>query len=68
MLEIYLDREAGSFAKRFRQTSGELHAAVGAVGSQVDQISAASDEKVAGIGRAGMDAEQGIRACWMGLN
>jgi hypothetical protein len=48
MLRIYLDREAGSFAKRFRQTSEELHAAVGAVGSQVDQISAAIDEKIAG--------------------
>jgi hypothetical protein len=38
LLRIYLDREAGSFAERFRQTSTELQLAVGAVGSQVDQI------------------------------
>ncbi|WP_235734467.1 AlbA family DNA-binding domain-containing protein [Nocardioides alcanivorans] len=38
LLRIYLDREAGSFATRFRQTSAELQLAVGAVGSQVDQI------------------------------
>ncbi|WP_131105711.1 AlbA family DNA-binding domain-containing protein [Ornithinimicrobium sufpigmenti] len=47
LLRIYLDREAGSFAVRFRQTSSELQSAVGAVGSQVDQIAEGIEEKIA---------------------
>ena len=47
LLRIYLDREAGSFAVRFRQTSEELQSAVGAVGSQVDQIAEAIEKHVA---------------------
>lgn len=47
LLRIYLDREAGSFAERFRQAGMELNAAVGAVGSQVDQIAEAIDERIA---------------------
>lgn len=41
LLRIYLDREAGSFAQRFRHASETLHEAVGGVGSQVDGISRA---------------------------
>lgn len=47
LLRIYLDREAGSFALRFRQTSHELQSAVGAVGSQIDQIAEAIDQRIA---------------------
>ena len=47
LLRIYLDREAGSFAVRFRQTSEELQSAVGAVGSQVDQIAKAIENSIA---------------------
>lgn len=47
LLRIYLDREAGSFAVRFRQTSQELQSAVGAVGSQVDQIAEAIEKRIA---------------------
>ncbi|WP_431890789.1 AlbA family DNA-binding domain-containing protein [Cellulosimicrobium funkei] len=47
LLRIYLDREAGSFAERFRQAGVELRAAVGAVGSQVDQIAGAIDQRIA---------------------
>lgn len=47
LLRIYLDREAGSFAARFRQTSEELQAAVGAVGSQVDQIAEGIEKHIA---------------------
>lgn len=47
LLRIYLDREGGSFAARFRQASEELQAAVGAVGSQVDQIAAGIEKQIA---------------------
>ncbi len=47
LLRIYLDREAGSFAARFRQTSDELQAAVGTVGTQVDQIAQAINVSIA---------------------
>lgn len=47
LLRIYLDREAGSFAARFRQTNEELRTAVGAVGTQVDQIADAIDVRIA---------------------
>ncbi|NHI20603.1 hypothetical protein H9L10_07625 [Phycicoccus endophyticus] len=47
LLSIYLDREAGSFAVRFRQTSEELQSAVGAVGNQVDQIAEAIEKNIA---------------------
>jgi|SRR5690625_78570 len=47
LLRIYLDREAGSFAMRFRQVSEELRSAVGAVGSQVDQIADGIEKNVA---------------------
>lgn len=47
LLRIYLDREAGSFAARFRQTSEELRKAVGAVGSQVDQIAEGIENHIA---------------------
>lgn len=38
LLRVYLDREAGSFAARFRQTTTDLQSAVGVIGTQVDQI------------------------------
>jgi hypothetical protein len=47
LLRIYLDREAGSFAARFRQTSAELRAAVGTVGTQVDLIAGAIEQNIA---------------------
>ncbi len=46
LLRIYLDREAGSFAARFRHTAAELREAVGVVGSQVDQIGEAIDRNI----------------------
>ncbi len=48
LLRIYLDREAGSFAARFRQTSEELRSAVGAVGNQVDEIADGIEKHIAG--------------------
>jgi predicted HTH transcriptional regulator len=47
LLRIYLDREAGSFAARFRQTADELHSAVGTLGTQVDQIAGAIEQNIA---------------------
>lgn len=47
LLRIYLDRETGSFATRFRQTTTELQSAVGAVGSQVDQIAEGIEKNIA---------------------
>lgn len=47
LLRVYLDREAGSFAARFRQTSDELRSAVGAIGDQVDDVAAAIEESIA---------------------
>lgn len=47
LLRIYLDREGGSFAARFRQTTTELQSAVGAVGSQVDQIAEGIEKNIA---------------------
>lgn len=47
LLRIYLDREAGNFAARFRQTSEQLHAAVGVIGSQVDDVATAIEESIA---------------------
>ncbi|MQM25650.1 AlbA family DNA-binding domain-containing protein [Glycomyces albidus] len=48
LLRVYLDREAGSFATRFRHTTTELREAVGAVGSQVDQIAEAIERNIGG--------------------
>lgn len=47
LLRVYLDREAGSFAARFRQTTTDLQSAVGAVGSQVDQIAEGIEKHIA---------------------
>jgi hypothetical protein len=47
LLQIYLTREAGSFAARYHQVSAELHAAVGVVGIQVDSIADAIDRRIA---------------------
>lgn len=47
LLSIYLDRESGSFAARFRQTTEDLASAVGAVSSQVDQIAMAIQQTIA---------------------
>ncbi|QIM15197.1 hypothetical protein G7067_00255 [Leucobacter insecticola] len=47
LLRVYLDREAGSFAARFRQTSDELRSAVGAIGDQVDDVAAAIEDNIA---------------------
>lgn len=47
LLRVYLDREAGSFAARFKQTSDELRSAVGAIGDQVDDVAAAIEENIA---------------------
>lgn len=47
LLRVYLDREAGSFAARFRQTSDELRSAVGAIGGQVDDVAVAIEENIA---------------------
>lgn len=47
LLGIYLNREAGSFATRFRQTTTELQSAVGSVGSQIDQIADAIETNIA---------------------
>jgi hypothetical protein len=46
LLGIYLDREAGSFATRFRQTTTELQSAVGAIGGQVDQIAEGIEKNI----------------------
>lgn len=47
LLGVYLDREAGRFAARFRQAGDELRSAVGAVGTQVDQIADAIQQQIA---------------------
>lgn len=47
LLRVYLDREAGSFAARFKQTGEELRSAVGAIGDQVDDVAAAIEENIA---------------------
>jgi hypothetical protein len=47
LLRIYLDREAGSFAARFRHAGEELRSAMGAVTSQVNQIADAIDRQIA---------------------
>ena len=47
LLRIYLDREGGSFAARFRQTTTELQSAVGAVGGQIDQIAEGIERNIA---------------------
>lgn len=47
LLGVYLDREAGSFAARFRQTTTELQSAVGVIGGQVDQIAAGIEKNIA---------------------
>ncbi|SDL66197.1 hypothetical protein SAMN05216298_4686 [Glycomyces sambucus] len=48
LLQVYLDREAGTFAARFRHTTTELREAVGAVGSQVDLIAEAIERNIGG--------------------
>lgn len=47
MLGVYLDREASSFADRFRHTSLELRNAIGGLESQVDDISSAIEDRIA---------------------
>lgn len=47
LLRIYLDREAGTFAARSRQTSEELRSAVGTIGGQVDDIAVAIEASIA---------------------
>lgn len=47
MLGIYLDREASSFADRFRHTSTELRSAVGGLEGQVEEISSAIEHRIA---------------------
>lgn len=47
LLHIYLDREAGSFAARYRHAAAELRDAVGAVGTQVDEITQAIEHNIA---------------------
>ncbi len=47
LLQIYLRRESGSFAARYRQVSEDLQAAVGVVGAQVDSIADAIDKRIA---------------------
>ena len=47
LLQIYLSREAGNFAARYREISAALEQAVGAVGHQVDAIASAIDENIA---------------------
>ncbi|MDN3241414.1 AlbA family DNA-binding domain-containing protein [Glycomyces tritici] len=48
LLQVYLDREAGTFAARFRHTTTELREAVGAVGTQIDQIAEAIERNIGG--------------------
>lgn len=63
LLRVYLDREAGSFAARFRQTTTELQSAVGVVGSQVGQIAAGIEEHIAEpIARMTVTAEEAADA------
>lgn len=63
LLGIYLDREAGSFASRFRQTTTELQSAVGAVGSQIDQIAEGIEKNIAEpIARMTATAEDAAQA------
>lgn len=63
LLGIYLDREAGSFATRFRQTTTELQSAVGAVGSQIDQIAEGIEKNIAEpIARMTATAEEAAEA------
>jgi hypothetical protein len=47
LLQIYLKREAGSFAARFQQVSEALHEAVGGIGSQVESIADAIETPIA---------------------
>jgi hypothetical protein len=47
LLRVYLDREAGNFAARFRQTSDELRLAVGVISNQVDDVAAEIEESIA---------------------
>ncbi|MDT4891215.1 MAG: hypothetical protein QOE97_250, partial [Pseudonocardiales bacterium] len=47
LLQIYLKREAGSFAARFQQVSEALHEAVGGIGSQVESIADAIETTIA---------------------
>ncbi|WP_426724916.1 AlbA family DNA-binding domain-containing protein [Curtobacterium flaccumfaciens] len=58
LLRVYLDREAGSFAARFKQAGEELRSAVGAIGDQVDDVAAAIEETIAEpLGALTMTAE-----------
>lgn len=47
LLGMYLARESGAFATRFRQIGAELQAAVGSVGENIEQISRAIEHTVA---------------------
>lgn len=46
LLRVYLDRESGSFAARFRHTSAELQESVGALGTEVGEIADAIDRNI----------------------
>lgn len=47
LLRIYLDREAGTFATRFQQTTTLLESAVGVLHGQVDAIGTQIDKSIA---------------------
>ena len=47
LLRIYLTREAGTFAARYRQISTELHSAVGNISAQVETLAGAIDSRIA---------------------
>lgn len=47
LLRVYLDREAGSFGVRFRQTTDDIRAALGEVGTQMDEIADAIEHAIA---------------------
>ncbi|GHE07017.1 AlbA family DNA-binding domain-containing protein [Klenkia taihuensis] len=47
MLRVYLDREAGTFAVRFQQTTTLLQSAVGVLQGQVDAIGTQIDKSIA---------------------
>jgi hypothetical protein len=47
LLHVYLNREAGSFAARFRQTTEDVRSAVGVIGGQVEDIATAIEATIA---------------------
>jgi hypothetical protein len=47
LLHVYLNREAGSFAARFRQTTEDIRSSVGVIGGQVEDIATAIEATIA---------------------